>query len=166
MAALTITAKSKSATLGDNTLGRKFLDPNEADTQLSLKRFYYKNLSGATLADGSIIDLGAILGPCVITQLSGISVSAMGATRVLNLGIQEYNSQADNSVVASAIAGLVSALDVSSARTDTLFDVGVAAVQDQGLQIYGQARLLAQITGGTIPANGIIAGVLLLSKPL
>lgn len=168
MAPLTVTVKSVAATLQSNTLGRKFQDPTKTDSPVFLKHFYYKNETGGTLADGTIIDFGPILGPGIIEEISAVNYTAMGASRVLNLGLQEYRKQKDNALVSADINTLVEALDVSSAGNKSFRETTSDTVASgaNGLEIHGVVNMLGQITGGTIPANGIVSGVLVISKPL
>lgn len=166
MAPLATNVKSSSGTIAANTLGRKFQNPNVADCPTYIKRFAYTNDTGAALPDGTVIDLGPVLGPGVILQGSFIQCTALGASRVLNLGNQEYTNQQDNSVVAASINSLIAALDVSSQKSAFLGNVAPAAVQQTGFQTAGAFSLLAQVTGGTIPAAAVISGYVVLSKPL
>lgn len=166
MTALTPTVNASAATLGNNSIGRTFQDPNIADCPLFVKHFYYKNETGAALAAGTIIDFGPVLGPCKVLATSFLNTTALGAARTLELGFNDYTNQLSGATVSNDIAAFISALDVSSARTDIFGDVGVSGVYTSGKEMFGAFRLLGKVSGDTIPTNAVISGFLVLSKPL
>lgn len=165
MALTAVNVKSKAANLQSNQLGRKFQDPNQADAPLYTKHFYYKNETGGTLADGTVIDFGPILGPGCILGISYLSCTALGASRVLDLGLQEYTNQLTGVVVVADTDCLVDGLDVSAA-TQKMIGTVVSETTKTPREIYGAVNLLGIVAGGTIPANAEISGHLIISKPL
>ena len=160
MAALTITAKSTQATRTTNTgIGEKLLDRYNAGGHIQAYRFFYQNTTGGTIAANSIIQLCTI-GPCHVLPNSEITVSAFGASRTLDVGLQEYVDTAGDTV-ASDVDAFLDGLDVASAVSGTTFgsDTNSTAYGD-GVTIDGQVDVVAQVLGGTLPNNGIIQGVI------
>jgi len=165
MTATTVNVKSQSATYQSNSLGRKFQNAIAADAPVFVKTFYYKNTTGAALADGTVIDFGPILGPGIILPSSYVQSTALGASRLLDLGLQEYTSQLDGSIIAADLNTLIDNLDVSVAIQKHL-GFGTSDTTIQGVEIFGAVNLLGTVAGGTIPANAEISGTLLIVKPL
>lgn len=161
----TPTVNSTSAALQNNSLGRKFQDPTRADCPVFVKHFHYKNLTGAALADGTIIDLGPVLGQGIVLPQSNVQVSALGASRVFNLGFNSYTNQDSNAAVDGKITALLSAVDVSAAWSHDLSSQ-TSDANPGGLELFGAANLICSVTGGTIPANATIDGTIFLSKVL
>lgn len=162
MAKLTITQRSSQARIIDAAFGAQntLLGKNDRGGVEKVKRFTFTNDTGSTIAAGSYIKL-LNMGPGLVTGLS-LNVSAMGAARVLNVGTQEYTRGTDGVVQASAITALVSALDVSSAVTNfsAASVAGSGIVTGTGLDVTGNADIICQVTGGTIPANATINGLM------
>lgn len=160
MAKLTITGNSTQATTYKNGgIGNFLLSLYERGGNVKELPFTYTNTTGGTLADGSIIEL-AKCGPCRVMPGTTISISALGASRVLNLGLQEYTDR-NGATVASAITALLTGLDVSSAvNGQSLNIVTTSGAFPVGFDVNGQSALLAQVTGGTIPNGATIKGIL------
>lgn len=159
MALLPIADKSSQADITtSNGLGNRSLGLYDRGGPVKAFRFSYTNDTGGTLAAGSNIQL-ATVGPCLILPTSTISVSALGASRTLDLGFQEHEDNEDNTVAAD-IDALIDGADVSAAIDTTLLAVGVDAVKEGGLELKAQTDILAQINGGTIPNGATIEGFL------
>ncbi|HWT40386.1 MAG TPA: hypothetical protein VN081_03930 [Dongiaceae bacterium] len=160
MAKVTITDNSsQAATYKKTGIGNTLLGLYDRGGQIKAKPFTYTNNTGAAIAAGSYIELCSV-GPCRILPNSSVSTSALGAARVLNLGLQEYTDR-NGAVTAQAAANLLSALDVSAAVTQKLLgsDANSATI-GAGLDVTGPTAVLAQVTGGTIPAGATINGVI------
>lgn len=96
-----------------------------------------------------------------ISHLSKVRYSAHGAARLVSIGWEAYTDPNTGAPVAASMTGLGSGLDVSAAGMAVL-DALTNAVDER--EFAGEAVLVAQVTGGTIPAaatfNGIIAYLL------
>lgn len=160
MAKFTITGKSTQATTYTNTgLGNRLLGLYDRGGRVKAKPFTYTNTSGAALADGSYVELCSV-GPCRILPNSFVSTSAMGTARVLNLGFQEYKDREKATVSGDANA-LLADYDVAAATYYKVIATDTASLAGQaGLDITGPTQILAQVTGGTLPTNGTIKGVI------
>jgi len=168
MAPLTVAANStqaakykSSAHSGDNRVGTR-----DRGGFMRAVPFYYKNETGSTLAADSIIELCKI-GAGLVLPSSTVSTTAFGASRTLDIGFQEYKATDQDSssstynyekTFASDIDALVDGLDVSSAVTNQT--MGAALSDGRGVEVYGQVAILAKVIGGTLPANGVIQGVI------
>lgn len=160
MAPLTITARSTQATKLNNTgIGNdKYLGSRTSGRYIKAYPFYYKNETGGTIAADSIIELTRI-GPGRVLGTSTVEFSAMGASRTLDVGLQEYEAR-DGSTTASDIDAFLDGTDVSSAGTTTFEADTASTARGQGVEVDGEAMVLAKIIGGTLPNNGVIQGVL------
>lgn len=159
MAKVTITGKSTEATLTTSAsgIGNKLLQQFRRGAQPKFFTFDYTNSTGSTVAANSYLQLCTV-GPGYILPYSQVSTSALGASRVLNIGFQEY---VDNTgtTVASVANALLSALDVSSAVNGYLFGSQASGgTVGIGYNLTGRTDILAQVTGGTIPASATIKG--------
>lgn len=160
MAKVTIADNSDQADIYKNTgLGNFLVGQKDRGGQPKSHIFEYTNTTGGTLADGSYIELCKV-GPGKILPTSHVSTSAMGTSRVLNIGLQEYTDR-DGATVAADANKLLAAYDVSSATYLKQFGTDTASeTAGAGLAVNGQVAVLAQVTGGTIPANATIKGVI------
>lgn len=160
MAKTTITGKSTQATTTTATgLGNKLLGKADRGGVVQAFPFTYTNSTGGTLADGSYIQLCTV-GPGRVLPTSVFTTTALGSSRVLNIGTQEYVNTAKTTVAASANA-LVAAADVSSAVVNKTFGaVTTDGAAGAGYDIAGPCDILAQVTGGTIPNGAVIRGVI------
>jgi hypothetical protein len=164
MAKLTIGAKSDQCAVYTATgvnVGQ--VQRDDAGHQTVSIPFTYTNNTGGTLAAGTIIELCRVGRGRILPQTC-ISTSALGASTVLNLGLQEYTDN-NYTVVASAIAQLISAYStVTASATDVRTSGASTVIRGSGVVIKGQSALLAQITGAVIPAGATISGVLVVNK--
>lgn len=157
---LTIADRSTQGdTLVHQGMGNNLLGLNDRGGHIKAVPFSYTNTTGAALADGSYVHLTSV-GPGLILPNSRYATSAFGASRVLNVGFQSY-VDVDGNETSSDNNSFLAAADISSATNSTFnngtntTDIGV-----DGLYLDGFTDILAQVTGGTIPTNGTIKGML------
>ena len=160
MAELTIADRSTQADVLDTAvLGNRLLGLYDRGGHIKAQRFTYTNDSGGALADGSIVKLCTV-GPCLILPSTHFATSAFGASRTLDMGVQEY-VDVDGEVVASDIDALIDGLDVSSAVAHKVVGTDTASLAlGDGLVVSGQADILAKVIGGTLPTSGTVHGVI------
>ncbi len=125
-------------------------------------RFHFFNVPAANvLAIGDInstFELG-YLPPDrirVLPWLSRYSMSAMGASRTLYLGLRAYSSRPpDNADNVEDEAAFLSAIDVSSAVVNATVSATV-----QKLDFYSRSGigLFARVKGGTVPVSTTLSG--------
>lgn len=154
MALLTVDDKTDQA---KQFAGEKF-DPDRVvsygkEAPVHTKVVTYTNSTGAALAANSIVEF-IQMNHCLILPSSRVANTAMGAGRTLDLGLQEYTGL-DGATVASDIDALADGLDVSAALPEgaALRDNANSLTLPGGLEVNGQAAVLGQILGGTLP-NG------------
>jgi hypothetical protein len=159
MTALTVVDKSTQFDTLESNLGNKHLGKYDRGGVVQAVRFTYTNDSGDALADGDIVKLAKVAN-CLILPNSFLFSSAMGTGRTLDVGVQEYVDY-NGTTVASNIDALLDGLDVSAAVEMKIFGEDTASLtRPAGLEIKGQADILAKIIGGTLPANGTLKGML------
>lgn len=95
-------------------------------------------------------------GTRVIMPLTYVTYSAFGASRVLSFGHRAYTDK-DGSTVAEDLTDFGTALDVSAAGTSALTAL-TSALNSRLFE--GDVVLVAQCTGGTIPQNATLNGVI------
>jgi hypothetical protein len=140
--------------------GRQLMNPYTAPGKARITYFYYKNETGGTLADGTVINFGPLLRSTRHLPMVLLKNSALGASRLLNLGYQGHATR-DGVAVNGAIKGILPDHDAAAAKTVFTW-VGTAA----GVNIEGDAvDLLGQVTGGTIPNEAVIEGYLISFNP-
>lgn len=157
MALLTIADYSTQGDTLNTKIGNNKLGQFDRGGVVQAVRFTYTNTSGGALADGSHVFLAKV-GPCLILPNSFFSVSAFGASRTLDVGIQEFTLR-DGTTVASDIDALIDGWDVSSAAESTLSGL-TSGADPVGYEVTGQTDILAKVLGGTLPVNGTIKGIL------
>lgn len=139
--------------------------PIDDHGKLRIQYFYYKNETGGTLADGTQIDL-CKLPPGrkrILPQLCRFRSTAMGASRVLDIGLRAYNTLATPPTSADQAEdgdALVADEDISSAVNDAVFDAGASSMK---YDVYSreEVTVFATVAGGTIPANAIVEGYII-----
>jgi hypothetical protein len=144
-------------------VGNHLLSKLDRGGYVQAVRFDWTNQTGGTLANGTVIQL-ATVGPGLILPQSTIAVSAMGASRLLDLGFQKY-TDVDGNPVSADQDGILDGVDISSAVNSSFIDLGstvAAPVYELGLELTGQTDILATVTGGDIPNAATIKGILLM----
>lgn len=145
----------KSAEVADDYRGSPVNDHSKV-------RFQYFNLAAVSVAGdaNSTIDLCDLPpGPVrVIPELSRITPSAYGASRVMKIGHRAYQKRdaymnSGTTDEAEDDDAFGSAIDVSAAAT---LKVGAAVKYD--INSKAGVRVFATVTGGTIPQNGTLTG--------
>lgn len=155
MTALTVDYKSAQVTIKDTLRGNNLNKGWEGGAKLRHFYGYFKNETGSVIAQNAIINMMKLPAGVIVPHLSRVKTTDLGTGTTLEIGTQEH--QNNNAVtVASAISGIVSALDVATAavNTDLLTD-GTAAAK-LGYTLNGQTDILAKITGSTMATNGTI----------
>ena len=145
------------------------IDPNlkaNSPDHGRVKAMYFEYTQGSTAgADGDTINLVQL--PAgrlrVLAHLSRINVSALGASRVMNVGYTAFTQPGATAAAAPSTVNadadfFCSAVDVSAA-TSTTFDESTTATLGNQLESTDGIVLNATITGGTIPAAAIVRGV-------
>lgn len=161
MAKVAITGKSSEATITTAVggIGNRLLGMGARGAQPKVYTFSYTNNTGGTVAAGTYLQL-ATVGPGWILPDSVVSVSALGASRILNLGTQEYVDK-DGTTQATAITALSTGIDVSAAvNCKLLGSDATSGTYGTGFYLNGRTDILAQVTGGTIPNGATIKGLL------
>jgi hypothetical protein len=87
---------------------------------------------------------------------SRLTWSAFGASRVISIGYRAYY-KADGTVQAASLTALGTALDVSSAGT-ALMNTLTTPIHTYLFE--GDAVIVVQCTGGTIPQNAVVRALL------
>lgn len=151
------TVTSKQLNNDSNSSTRKY--PIDEHGKLRVAYFYYKNETGGVLADGTEIDLidlpfGRIR---ILPNLSRLRITALGASRVLDIGHRAYYPNSTSTAEAEDDDAFVANKDVSSAVNDAAWDGGATKMK---WDIYSRSgvRLFATVDGGDIPANAILEG--------
>lgn len=93
----------------------------------------------------------------VLPKLSYISVSALGASRVMDIGHRAYTKAGDGASAtdeAEDLDAFTANLDVSSAVT------GVALSSSIKFDIYSKRGVVvcAEVAGGTVPSGAVVEG--------
>jgi len=122
-----------------------------------IQYFYFKNTTGAALADGTEIDLcdlppGRVR---ILPNLSRYKSTALGASRLLDIGHRAYYKDNTPTPVVDDDDAFVANKDVSALVNDVPFDATFMKYD-----IYSKAgvRMYATVDGGTIPIDAIIEG--------
>lgn len=150
------------ATVKSKQLAAERRYPIDDHGKLRFMPFYYKNETGGTLADGTEIDLNDLPPGRVriLPALSRYSMTAQGASRVLDIGLRAYADKGipeDDAGEVEDDDALVADKDVSGAVNDAVLDGGAA---NMWYDLYSRAgiRAFATVNGGTIPANAVLWG--------
>jgi len=151
MALLTIADQSNAMEAIDTTFGQNLISSFEKEGVVHNRIVTYTNDTGAALADGSIVEL-ILLNNCLVLPETRLVNTAMGVARTMNVGVQEY-TDLGGTVVASDINALFANVDVSAAASNVAADDAASLANPGGYRISGQASILAEINGGTLP-NG------------
>lgn len=121
-----------------------------------LRLAYFKFTATEAGADGSTVDLcklpaGAVR---ILPNLSRYNVSALGASRVMDIGHRAYYKDWTDTEVAEDGDAFVADDDVSAAVEAAALGTGVK------FDVYstGGVTIFATVTGGTIPIGAVIEG--------
>lgn len=136
----------------------KVLNP-PADITGKVRIQYFSYTQGAVVADiASTFDLlqlppGRIR---ILSKLSNVSWSALGAARTMSIGLRAYTLMSGVAEPVQA-ALLDSAKDWSAAGVAA---IGTALLKDQSIGLTSQAGItvFATIAGGTVPVGATISG--------
>jgi hypothetical protein len=122
-----------------------------------IQYFFFQNKTGAALADGTEVELcdlppGRVR---VLPNLSRYRGTAMGASRLLDIGHRPYYKDNTVTPVVDDDDAFVANKDVAAIVSDVPFDV-----TNMKYDFYSKAgvRIYATIDGGTIPIDAIIEG--------
>lgn len=94
----------------------------------------------------------------ILPNFCRFSVTALGAARVLNIGLGAYTA-VDGTTVAAVTNNIASAIDVSAATITTPATTAGAAPFVDALA-RSAPRVLGTVTGGTIPAGAVFRGII------
>lgn len=171
MAIITTTVRNNVATEAShlvapgvmiNGYGQNFAVDESGYGQPIHVRRSYKNTTGGTLPDGTVIDFGEI--PRLVLEGIRVQNSAFGTSRVLALG-NGYLKAGVGNVFEGTANSIVNALDISSALTGATYLLPHTGNADAGLELTLATRetqhLIGTVTGGTLPNNGVISVLLL-----
>lgn len=144
--------KSDVLTLQDATTGSRLGRDLYGSESL---RGYTETTQGAAAGDAnSTLELVRLpSGSRLILMASRLRWTAFGASRVLSLGYRAYR-KADGTTQAESLTALGTALDVSAAGNALL---NTLTTPIHTYLFEGDAVLVVQCTGGTIPAAAVVA---------
>lgn len=153
------TVQSDQVAAVDADTGKR-LRPIDTHGKLRIDYFYYKNNTGGTLADGTEIDLldlppGAVR---LLLPLCMIKTTAMGASRVLDLGTRAYSQNPAADMIVEDDDQFIANLDVSGAVARAAWQSPSNTLLKFDLYSKAGVRLYATIDGGTIPSLAEIEG--------
>lgn len=143
--ALTIDYKSTQVGKIEGSPAKR-LDTTESRGRVRYFKGYFKNETGGTIAANSIIALANIDAPGVILPSSKVYVTALGASRTLDVGLQAYKT-IEGEAVAESVDGLKDGADVATAGSFNLDDA------ISGVAVTGPVQVVAKVLGGTMPTN-------------
>jgi len=129
-----------------------------SDLSGKLRFEYFEFTTAEALAAGSTVDLVKVNpgGVRILHSLSKISVSALGASRVLDFGHRAYETPDDTTVAEDGDA-FDADVDVSSA-VNVATGSDLAEPKTWAMNSRKGVTLFVTVTGGTIPANATIKG--------
>jgi hypothetical protein len=133
---------------------------NERDVFGSESLWIYAEVTQTAAAGdaNSTLELGKVpSGSRLLLVNSILNWSAFGASRVLSIGYRAY-TKADGTTQAESLTALGTALDVSSAGVNVRMNTLTSPIHTYLFE--GDAVLVLQCTGGTIPQNAVVRALL------
>lgn len=149
--------------LSQVTPGEFMASPDHGNVRALTFEYNQGAVAGASGDDINLVRLpaGRIR---VLTDLSRVNVSALGASRVMDVGFRAYSQPNASAGAAPTVVALdadyfCSAVDVSAASS-TLMNESTTPSRAQTLNSTAGIDVYATITGGTIPANATVTGTI------
>jgi len=114
-------------------------------------KYKHARFTGSAVTTADVIEMMKLpAGARIITPMSRLVVSDLELSATLQCGYAAHNKLKDNVVVAADVDAFISALDASSARTDT--PLSESATHDAGYSVEGEAVITISLTAGTASA--------------